>query len=212
MIGEMVANYGFRFKDLGVAGDNAASQVKKLKDLIMPEVLLTSAGVSAGKYDIVADTLTSLGLEVLIRKVALKPGKPLVFGKIGRTLYFGLPGNPVSAAVVYKLFVEPALLMMAGSLNPFPVLFPAVSESAFKETGGRLHFARGFCYYENGWRVKTTGHQGSHIISSMAAANCLIPIPPAKSIKPGNTVMVQMLEGQRVSYEATFRAFSEWLS
>ena len=134
-----------------------------------------------------------------------------MFGKIGKTLYFGLPGNPVSAAVVYKLFVEPALLAISGSSQPFPMIFEAISESNFKATSGRLHFARGICFYKNGWRVKSTGQQGSHILSGMASANCLVLIPPDENVKSGEVVRALMLDGIRVGFKTAIKAFSELL-
>jgi molybdopterin molybdotransferase len=212
VIGNLVKGLGCRFNDLGIAGDTGKALLDKLKGVTLPEVLVTSAGVSMGRYDIVADVLKSLGLEVLFWKVAIKPGKPLVFGKIGRTLYFGLPGNPVSADVVFRLFVEPALLRMAGAMNIIPVIFEAKIRDRIKATRGRLNFARGICWYDKGWHVKTTGRQGSHITSGMALANCLILTAPDQPAAPGDIVRVQMLEGLRTDPVAALKAFSEWLS
>jgi molybdopterin molybdotransferase len=208
----MVKDLGCRFNDLGIAGDNEKALLDKFKGMQLPEVLITSAGVSMGRYDIVADVLKSLGLEVLFWKAAIKPGKPLAFGKIGRTLYFGLPGNPVSAAVVFKLFVEPVLLRMSGAQDVFPVIFEAEAEDFIKKTRGRLNFARGICSYRNGWKVKSAGRQGSHIISGMASANCLLLVPPDVVVNPGDTVRVQLFEGLRTGFDQTIKAFSGWLS
>jgi molybdopterin molybdotransferase len=208
VIRHMIEKEGFAFRDLGIAGDDRHAILEKLSDTELPDVLITSAGVSVGRYDIVVETLKSVGLDIIFWKAAIRPGKPLIFGRIGKTLYFGLPGNPASAAVVYKIFVEPALLAMAGSVLPFPVVFEASAESSFKPANERLQFARGVCYYDKGWKVKSTGQQGSHIISSIAAANCLVIVPPGPEIKPGNAVKIQMLEGLRFSLDDTIRAFS----
>ncbi len=212
VIGNLVKDLGCRFNDLGMAGDSGKALLDKLKGVKLPEILVTSAGVSMGRYDIVADVLQSLGLEVLFWKVAIKPGKPLVFGKIGPTLYFGLPGNPVSAAVVFKLFVEPVLLLMAGARDIIPVMFEATIRDRIKATRGRLNFARGICWYDKGWQVRTTGRQGSHITSGMASANCLILAAPDQPAAPGDIVRVQLLEGLRTDPAAALKAFSEWLS
>ncbi len=209
VIGSLVKQGGFRFKNLGIVGDQPAAITNKLKNISLPDVLITSAGVSVGQFDIVAEALKSIGLKIIFWKVAIKPGKPLVFGKIGKTLYFGLPGNPVSAAVVYRQIVEPALLAMAGSQEPFPIIFSAESRSDIKPVAGRIQFVRGICFYDSGWRVKVTGRQSSHMYSSMSEANCLIVVPSDQRIKPGDSIKVQMADGLRSTYDATIRAFSE---
>jgi len=212
VIGSMVKQSGFRFKNLGIVGDQPDAITNTLKNISLPDVLITSAGVSVGRYDIVAETLKSIGLKIIFWKVAIKPGKPLVFGRIGKTLYFGLPGNPVSAAVVYRQIVEPALLAMAGSQEPFPIIFSAESQSDIMPIAGRIQFVRGICFYDCGWRVRITGKQSSHMYSSMSQANCLIVIPSDKRVEAGDSVKVQMFNGLRDTYHETIRAFSELLT
>jgi molybdopterin molybdotransferase len=100
---------------LGVAPDRQDAIAEALRAGLAADVLVVSGGVSAGDYDLVEPALLELGTTFLFTKVAVKPGAPLVFGRRGATLVFGLPGNPVSAQVTFDLFVRPALLKMQGA-------------------------------------------------------------------------------------------------
>lgn len=204
IIRTLVEDLGFEFHDFGLALDTTADLLDKIKHIILPDIFITSAGVSVGEYDLVANTLAKMGLKVIFWKVAVKPGKPLLFGKIANTLFFGLPGNPVSAAVVFQQFIEPALHAISGCEKPFKGLLEADAEERFGLTRDRVHFARGIASYDNGWRVKSAGKQQSHILSALAAANCYILIPPDKEIKAGDRVYIQRTENSRLNF-AEFR-------
>ena len=200
----LVENTGCKFDDLGIARDGHNDLYSILKDRSMPDILITSAGVSMGKYDQVSDTLKKMGLKIIFWKVAIKPGKPLVFGVIHNTLFFGVPGNPVSAAVVFQQIIAPVLMMISGAKLPFRMVIGAKSLDPFKATRGRLNFARGKAIYNKEWQVTSAGKQGSHMLSGLAHSNCLIIIPPDKQINKGETVQILLHESPYISW-AEFR-------
>jgi molybdopterin molybdotransferase len=160
--------------------------------------VITSGGVSVGEADYVRDLLGKLG-EVLFWKIAMKPGRPLAYGRIGRAHFFGLPGNPVAVMVTFYNFVRDALLTLQGRSDVAPVpAFKATLASPIRKAPGRTEFQRGILTGNGtgGYSVRTTGEQGSGILSSMAQANCFIVLPvDAGNLEPGTPVDVQVLEG-----------------
>ena len=162
------------------------------------DVVITSGGVSVGEADYVRDLLGKLG-EVLFWKIAMKPGRPLAYGRIGSAHFFGLPGNPVAVMVTFYNFVRDALLTLQGRCDVAPVpAFKATLASPIRKAPGRTEFQRGILTANGsgGYSVRTTGEQGSGILSSMAQANCFIVLPvEAGSLEPGTPVDVQVLEG-----------------
>jgi molybdopterin molybdotransferase len=162
------------------------------------DVVITSGGVSVGEADFVKQLLDKLG-EVLFWKIAMKPGRPLAYGKIGSAHFFGLPGNPVSVMVTFYEFVRDALLVLQGRANVAPLpLFKATLAAPIKKAPGRTEFQRGILSPDDhgGWQVRTTGDQGSGILSSMSQANCFIVLnADVGNVRAGETVDVQVLEG-----------------
>lgn len=184
--------------DMGVVPDNKAALKSALEQAATEaDVVITSGGVSVGDADYVKEMLAELG-EVNFWKIAMKPGRPLAFGKIQDALFFGLPGNPVSVMVTFYQFVQPALRKMAGE-NPLPLpLMQVQTESAIRKRPGRFEFQRGILFEnERGeLMVRTTGQQGSGILRSMSVANCFILLDEeCDGIKPGATVTVQPFAG-----------------
>lgn len=162
------------------------------------DVVITSGGVSVGEADFVKDLLNKLG-EVLFWKIAMKPGRPLAYGKIGGAHFFGLPGNPVSVMVTFYQFVRDALLVLAGQ-NPVPPLptFKVPCTSVLKKAPGRTEFQRGILSRDDAgaWSVRVTGEQGSGILRSMTEANCFIILPTDQgNVAAGTLVEVQVMEG-----------------
>ena len=162
------------------------------------DVVITSGGVSVGEADFVKDLLNKLG-EVLFWKIAMKPGRPLAYGKIGGAHFFGLPGNPVSVMVTFYQFVRDALLVLAGQ-NPVPPLptFKVPCTSVLKKAPGRTEFQRGILSHDDAgaWSVRVTGEQGSGILRSMTEANCFIILPTDQGNVAANTLVeVQVMEG-----------------
>ena len=162
------------------------------------DVVMTSGGVSVGDADYVKQMLDRLG-EVLFWKIAMKPGRPLAFGRIGNAHFFGLPGNPVAVMVTFYQFVRDALLIISGRTRVAPVpTFKARLTSPIKKAPGRTEYQRGILTRgdEGRWEVRTTGDQGSGILSSMSQANCFIVLPQDQaSAEAGLMVDVQSFEG-----------------
>lgn len=178
----------------GIVKDNYEDVKNIFLKMMDNDIIISSGGVSMGKYDFIPDVLKELGIDIKIEKVLMKPGKPIVFGTIGEKIFFGLPGNPVSVMVSFMQFVRPVILKMSGSsrLNK-PLIKARTTEDIIKKKG-RKHFIRGVFQIENGnFFVSTTGPQGSGILSSMSSANCLVVIPEEiELIKTGEYVDIQL--------------------
>jgi molybdopterin molybdotransferase len=161
------------------------------------DVIITSGGVSVGEADYVKLLLDKLG-EVLFWKIAMKPGRPLAYGKIDNAHFFGLPGNPVSVMVTFYQFVRDALLILQGQrdVSPLPT-FKVKLSAPIRKVPGRTEFQRGILSFLDGrWTARTTGDQGSGILSSMSQANCFIILSSdTASVAAGEEVDVQLLEG-----------------
>ena len=162
------------------------------------DVVITSGGVSVGEADFVKQLLDKLG-EVLFWKIAMKPGRPLAYGRIGGAHFFGLPGNPVSVMVTFYQFVRDALLILQGQreIAPLP-MFKVPLAAPIRKVPGRTEFQRAILSADGagGWTVRTTGDQGSGILSSMSRANCFVVLAPeVASCAVGDLVDVQLLEG-----------------
>ena len=197
-----VKRYGGIPKVLSTSPDELQTLVERIKESLDSDLLITSAGVSLGEYDIVKDVLAQLG-ELSFWTVRMKPGKPLAFGilKLGekKVPHLGLPGNPVSSMVTFEQFARPAILKMQGKRNLAKPLISAVSESYLKNTDGRRLFAR-VIVRKQGRRyfARLTGPQGSGILTSMAKANGLMIVPEdVEEIKEGDEVSVQMLDWEK---------------
>jgi molybdopterin molybdotransferase len=185
--------------DMGVVPDAPASLERAFATAAAnADVVITSGGVSVGEADFVKQLLDKLG-EVLFWKIAMKPGRPLAYGKIGGAHFFGLPGNPVSVMVTFYEFVRDALLTLQGRAGVEPVpLFKATLAAPIRKAPGRTEFQRGILSRDEsgGWQVRTTGDQGSGILSSMSRANCFIVLgADVGNVAAGEPVDVQLLEG-----------------
>jgi molybdopterin molybdotransferase len=195
----MLTRLGCEVVDMGVIRDDpklleqAFNQAARCAD-----VVITSGGVSVGEADFVKELLERMG-EVVFWKIAMKPGRPLAYGRIGGAHFFGLPGNPVSVMVTFYQFVRDALLKLAGR-DPLPPLptFKVPCTSTLKKAPGRTEFQRGILTQDaNGaWSVRVTGEQGSGILRSMTEANCFIIMPTDQgNVAAGALVEVQVMEG-----------------
>ncbi|MSQ66681.1 MAG: molybdopterin molybdenumtransferase MoeA [Gammaproteobacteria bacterium] len=172
----MLARLGVDAFDLGVIRDDpAALSAAFTSAAAMADVVITSGGVSVGEADYTKAVLAELG-EVRFWKVAMKPGRPLAFGRIGGASFFGLPGNPVSVMVTFYLFVQPTLEKLMGTTPRTAWTLTARTTAALKKRPGRLEFQRGLLALDaqGGLQVTPTGDQGSGILSSMSNANCFI--------------------------------------
>jgi molybdopterin molybdotransferase len=186
---------------LGIAPDDEDDQRTRISEGLRADVILTSGGVSVGKYDLVKDTLTQLGMRVKFWKVAMKPGKPLVFGTIGNKPVFGLPGNPTSAMISFEQFVRPALLKMMGHTSLFRPLIDAVLAQEIKISKGRMHLIRCKLFEKDGKMMAvSTGTQSSGALRSMVLADGLMILPSERSpFSAGDSVKVQLLHREPLS-------------
>ena len=179
--------------DLGIVPDIREELVTRLRDAAaMADVVMTSGGVSVGAYDLVKGVLAELGT-VDFWQVAMQPGRPLAFGRLGSTTFFGLPGHPVASLLTFMLFVRPALYQLAGRRRLFPPTWQARAMEALRKKTGRREFKRGILAFRDGtWEVRTTGPQGSGILSSMVAGNCLIVLEEDRGdVAAGELVTVE---------------------
>jgi len=195
----MLTRLGCEVIDMGVVRDDPKSLESAFAGAAAAaDVVITSGGVSVGEADYVKDLLNKLG-EVVFWKIAMKPGRPLAYGKIGNAHFFGLPGNPVSVMVTFYEFVRDALLKLSGR-DPLPpaATFKVPCTSNLKKAPGRTEFQRGILTRDNtgAWSVHVTGEQGSGILRSMSEANCFIILPETQgNVNAGTMVEVQLMEG-----------------
>lgn len=152
------------------------------------DVVVTSGGVSVGEMDFVKAAFAALGGELQFWKVAIRPGKPFVFGHCGGKFLFGLPGNPVSAFVTYLLLVRPALLRWQGARAVELPTHPAILGEPLSNPGDRRHFLR--VRVDGEGKVFSAGRQASHVLRSLAAANGLLNLSPGETLAAGATVRV----------------------
>jgi molybdopterin molybdotransferase len=195
----MLTRLGCEVIDMGVVRDDPKLLEKAFHDAAAAaDVVITSGGVSVGEADFIKDLLNKLG-EVVFWKIAMKPGRPLAYGKIGAAHFFGLPGNPVSVMVTFYQFVRDALLVLSGR-DPVPMLptFKVPCTSSLKKAPGRTEFQRGILTQDaaGNWSVRVTGEQGSGILRSMSEANCFIILSDAQgNVASGTLVEVQLMDG-----------------
>lgn len=195
----MLTRLGCEVIDMGVVRDDPKLLECAFREAAcIADVVITSGGVSVGEADFVKDLLNKLG-EVVFWKIAMKPGRPLAYGKIGNAHFFGLPGNPVSVMVTFYQFVRDALLKLAGRdpIEPLPT-FQVPCTSTLKKAPGRTEFQRGILSRDAAGKlsVRVTGEQGSGILRSMSEANCFIILPTEQgNVTPGTLVEVQVMDG-----------------
>ncbi|HUU71421.1 MAG TPA: gephyrin-like molybdotransferase Glp [Burkholderiales bacterium] len=195
----MLTRMGCDVLDMGVIRDTPEAIKEAFAQAsAAADVVITSGGVSVGEADYVKQILEQLG-EVLFWKIAMKPGRPMAYGKIGQAHFFGLPGNPVAVMVTFYQFVRDALATLQGQteLKPLPTM-KVVCTGPIKKAPGRTEFQRGILSQgEDGqWTVRPTGDQGSGILSSMSQADCFIVLPTETGrLDAGAVVDVQLLEG-----------------
>jgi molybdopterin molybdotransferase len=189
-----VKKYGGAPVNMGTARDEKDSLRERLKSCLDCDLIITSGGVSMGEYDYVRDVMNEIGMEQKFWKVAMRPGKPNLFGLIDGKPFFGLPGNPVSGMVGFEVFIGPAIRKMLGQKDEEPEVDAILQEDIKKKKGLRF-FIRAVTRWEGGRYVtKTTGPQGSGMLSSMVRANSLIILPEDEQlIKQGTMVKVRLL-------------------
>ena len=194
----MLSRLQVEIRDLGVIPD----QPDVMREAFLTassnaDVVITTGGVSVGEADYVKEIISKIGA-VDFWKLAIKPGRPLAFGKINDTIFFGLPGNPVAVMVTFYQFVQPTLRRMMGQTDINQTRFKVMCESSLKKKPGRVEYYRGILSTDNDGQVtvRKAGMQGSGILSNMSKANCFIVLSADQhAVEPGQFVDVQPFEG-----------------
>ncbi|WJD89396.1 molybdopterin molybdotransferase MoeA [Serratia marcescens] len=191
----MLEQLGCEVLDLGIIRDDRDALRAAFEQAdSQADVVISSGGVSVGEADYTKQMLDELG-QVSFWKLAIKPGKPFAFGKLGHAWFCGLPGNPVSAALTFYQLVQPLLAKLAGHSDwRLPPRLCARALTPLKKSPGRLDFQRGvFSSNASGeLEVSTTGHQGSHVFSSYSQGNCFIVLERERgSVAAGETVEIE---------------------
>jgi molybdopterin molybdotransferase len=167
---------------IGIARDTRASHLEKLREGLKADVLITSAGVSAGDRDLVREVLEELGARQLFWKVGIRPGGPTAFALHGTTPVFSLPGNPVSTMITFEEFVRPALLKMQGHLRVLRPLFRVVLREELRKKPGTVQIARIRLEREDGrWYAAPAGNQQTSILRTMVDAEAFAVLPADSS-------------------------------
>jgi molybdopterin molybdotransferase len=194
----LLTRMGCEVIDMGVVRDDPALlEAAFTQAAQQADAIITSGGVSVGEADFTKAMMKKLG-DVAFWKIAMRPGRPMAVGRIGRSVLFGLPGNPVAVMVTFLAFVRPALLRMIGSNAPAPVLLRAKSVEALRKKAGRTEYQRGFVSTARDGRlqVSAAGNQGSGVLRSMVEANGLIVLHHHQgNVEAGEEVDVMMFEG-----------------
>ena len=179
---------------LGVARDTVESLREKFSEAMTHDLIITSGGVSVGDFDLVKNIMAEQG-EINFWRINMRPGKPVAFGHIGNVPLLGLPGNPVSAAVTFELFGRPVIRKMLGHTRLLRPQVDVVVEDGVSERVMRRHYVRAHVEWREGHFVaRTTGNQGSNIMTSLLNANALLIVPEGGvEIRPGETARAIML-------------------
>lgn len=179
---KLLERTGVVLRDLGVVADDPGALKERIRQAMASDLLIVSGGVSVGQYDCVKDVLRSLGMKTIFWRVNMKPGKPIVFGRLNHQWVFGLPGNPISCVVAFLIFVQTAIQRMMGHSNPKPLFVQAVLREGVWKQDGRRHFLTGHLEELGGQRLVTpTEKQGSGMLQSLAEANAFIVIPEERN-------------------------------
>jgi molybdopterin molybdotransferase len=191
----MIERAGFEAIDLGVVRDDPVALEATLRNACgMADVIVTTGGVSAGDADYTKDMMARLG-DVMFWKVAMRPGRPMAFGRItaeGKSaLFFGLPGNPVAVMATFYFFAREAMFALQGASPQKLPLIRASSSEVIRKRPGRTEYQRGVLTIDaNGIaQVRLTGAQGSGILSSMSEANCMVVLAHDEGdVQPGQAI------------------------
>ena len=190
----LLKNLGLEVVDLGVVKDEPAALQAAFKMAAeSADVVISSGGVSVGEADYTKSILDQLGA-INFWKIAIKPGRPLAFGKLGETLFFGLPGNPVAVMVTFQQIVQPALLYLAGDTHYQPLVLQARATQKLKKKAGRTEFLRAIYEHDAAGQltVRAAGAQGSGMLMSMSRANCYLILDEDNTgVEVGDWVKVQ---------------------
>jgi molybdopterin molybdotransferase len=192
----MLSQLNVEIIDLGIVKDNPEDLRQAFENASADaDLVITTGGVSVGEADYVKQIVETMG-EIHIWKIAMKPGRPITFGRLANSAYFGLPGNPVSVMTTFYQFVVPAIQRVSGQADCHPLTIKVISTSELKKRAGRFEYQRGILSLNDAGQltVCATGKQGSGILTSMSRANCLILLDEnCDGVETGDSVTVQPL-------------------
>jgi molybdopterin molybdotransferase len=181
---------------VGIARDNLEDLRAQLRRGLEHDILIVSGGVSMGKYDLVEQVFAEFGVEILFDKIAMKPGKPTVFGHTGRTYVFGLPGNPISTIVSFHMFVRPLILFLLKAHDTSPKILGAKLEAPAKCDPERAALVPALVRFDGGqYWIRTAAWKGSSDLVGLSRANALIMIPQRSgALEAGETAQFLFME------------------
>jgi molybdopterin molybdotransferase len=195
----MLSRLGVDLLDMGVVRDDPAALQSALQSAAAnADAIITTGGVSVGEADFIRELLARLG-EVVFWKIAMRPGRPMAFGRVKDAAFFGLPGNPVAVMVTFYQFVREALLELSGRSTELTVpLLRVPCTAALRKRPGRTEYQRAILSRgpDGRYHVGITGQQGSGVLRSMSEANCFIVLEHERgNVEAGDLVSVQLFEG-----------------
>jgi len=190
--------------DLGIAHDDPVSYERLVRGAAGSDLLITSGGVSVGAFDFTKDVLQSLGADLRLWRVKMRPGAPLGFGTLRAMPWLGLPGNPVSAMVTFELFARPLIRRLRGEARTFARAVKVRLREDISLAAPLMHFMRGTVEWtDDGPWARLTGPQGSGLLTSMARADALLVIPAERQrVAAGETVKAILLGERALAADA----------
>ena len=193
MLRTLIRSSGIEPIDLGIAPDDPEILGDRLEAALQYDIAVASGGVSAGKYDLVAPALEKLGAHIHFSRVSIRPGKPITLATRGETLFFGLPGNPVSSFVTFEIFVRAALRQFSGRQAPMPAVNAKVTADV-ANNGPRPYYAPARTQWtDRGWEAEVLASRGSADIFRFSASDSLIVLPPDSRTPAGAERTVLLL-------------------
>lgn len=195
MLQALLQAAGCEVRDCGIVEDSGEATAQALREAARDsDLILSTGGVSAGEEDHVKAQVEALG-ELKLWKLAIKPGKPLAYGRIGEAAFFGLPGNPSSGFVTFLILVKPYLLAMQGASQLRPELWPVTAGFEWSRPGSRQEYLRARVGVSDGVLVASLfQNQSSGVLASAAWANALVVLPVGVTVAPGDTVQALLLD------------------
>ena len=190
LLKSVIESFGGETYDLGIARDNSSSIMRKLEKITKYNIVVTTGGASVGKHDLIKKVLENLGMKTIFWKVAMRPGKPLIFGKLKKTLILGFPGNPVSTYVSALIFLKPLINKYNKIINNNEYKFGILNKPLIKNDE-RQEYLRSEVYLkDNNYFLSPVSAQDSSMTSSLSRAQGLIIRKPfAKALNKGNKVL-----------------------
>lgn len=189
-ISGFLQDIGIPSRPLPIVRDDLPATIAAFENAFQDaDIVISTGGVSVGDFDFVKEAFEKAGGTIALWRIAMRPGKPFVFGRHGLKFFFGLPGNPVSAIVTFLVLVRPALLKMLGAAQVALPQLPAVLEDRVVNAADRRHFLR--VRWQKG-KASVAGPQKSHMLASLGSANGLLDVPAGVTLEPGTPVTVSL--------------------